>query len=225
MNATSGTELSFLFVVTYGRSGSTTLQAVLNSIPGYLIRGENRQALKLLHQYNETLVKDRDGFQQMHQRRGTTMTPSDPFYGIDGYDEDVANMRVRELVLHSLLRPEPDTRVTGYKEIRWYQPDVQSFIDWLRCVFPGARFVFNSRRHEVVAASGWWAKDPEALRKLEKMESRFAELRSSLAGDAFHLQYEDYVGRPAAFEDLFSWLGEPFDEHRVAHVLERRHSY
>src|SRR5688572_1085508 len=34
-------QLGHLFIVTYGRSGSTLLQGVLNSIPGYLIRGEN----------------------------------------------------------------------------------------------------------------------------------------------------------------------------------------
>ena len=31
----------FVFVVTYGRSGSTLLQTVLQSIDGYFIRGEN----------------------------------------------------------------------------------------------------------------------------------------------------------------------------------------
>jgi hypothetical protein len=31
-----------IFVVTYGRSGSTLLQGVLNGIPGFLIRGENK---------------------------------------------------------------------------------------------------------------------------------------------------------------------------------------
>ena len=32
-------DLSYVFICTYGRSGSTLLQGVLNSIPGYLIRG------------------------------------------------------------------------------------------------------------------------------------------------------------------------------------------
>ena len=31
----------YTFVVTYGRSGSTLLMGVLNSIPGYCLRGEN----------------------------------------------------------------------------------------------------------------------------------------------------------------------------------------
>lgn len=35
----------FLFVITFGRSGSTLLQGILNSIPGYCIRGENNSTL------------------------------------------------------------------------------------------------------------------------------------------------------------------------------------
>lgn len=44
--------LGYLFVVTYGRSGSTLVQGLLNSIPGYLIRGENRGVLYRLYQYH-----------------------------------------------------------------------------------------------------------------------------------------------------------------------------
>ena len=36
-------DFGYLFVVTYGRSGSTLLMGLLNSIPGYLIRGEWRR--------------------------------------------------------------------------------------------------------------------------------------------------------------------------------------
>ena len=35
-------ELDYVFVMTYGRSGSTLLMGILNSIPGWLLRGENR---------------------------------------------------------------------------------------------------------------------------------------------------------------------------------------
>ncbi len=44
--------------MTYGRSGSTLVQGILDSIPGYLIRGENRDALPHLFAYHQTLVKE-----------------------------------------------------------------------------------------------------------------------------------------------------------------------
>lgn len=221
-------DLSYLFVVTYGRSGSTTLQAVLNSIPGYLIRGENRQALRSLHQFHRTLVTERTNFRAMQERRGIPvggMTPSDPFYGIDGYPVETALAETRRLVISTLFRPAADTRVTGFKEIRWYQPDVTDFVDWLSDVFPGARFLVNTRRKEDVAASGWWAKDPEALPKLSKMEAGFDQLLERWGDAGHHVHYNDYAGQPAALEPLFGWLGEDFDPERIAQVMSKRHSY
>ncbi|WP_109471086.1 sulfotransferase [Ornithinimicrobium cavernae] len=228
MSTQPESEPTYLFVVTYGRSGSTTLQAILNSIPGFLIRGENRQALRFLHQYHRTLVKDREGFREMHRRNGRPvgmMTPSDPFYGIDQYPTEQALTEVRRLVTNTLLRPDDDTRVLGFKEIRWYHADVDEFVDWLREVFPGARFLVNSRRHADVAASGWWAKDPDAMSKLATMEETFDSLRERLGPAAHHVQYEDYVNRTEALEPLFEWLGEPFVVDDVRRVLATRHSY
>ncbi|GAA4868669.1 sulfotransferase [Serinicoccus chungangensis] len=221
-------DLSYLFVVTYGRSGSTTLQAILNSIPGFLIRGENRQVLTSLHQFHRTLVRERRNFRAQQERRGTPvggMTPSDPFYGIDGYPVETALAELRQLVTSTLLRPEADTRVTGFKEIRWYQADVDEFVDWLRDVFPGARFLINTRRKEDVAASGWWADDPQALPKLDRMEAGFTRLLENLGPAAHHVHYDDYAGRPEALEPLFAWLGENFDAERLAQVMSKRHSY
>ena len=34
-----------VFVVTYGRSGSTVLQNMLNALPGHILRGENANLL------------------------------------------------------------------------------------------------------------------------------------------------------------------------------------
>ena len=46
--------------------------------------------------------------------------PASPFFGMDGYpSRDVDRARSDGCALETLLRPEPDTRVTGLKEIRW----------------------------------------------------------------------------------------------------------
>ena len=58
-------DLGYIFIVTYGRSGSTLLQGILNSIPGYLVRGENRQALRHLYAFHTAAVQER-----RRQRRG-----------------------------------------------------------------------------------------------------------------------------------------------------------
>ena len=49
-----------VFVMTYGRSGSTLLMGLLNSIPGYLIRGENRHAMRHLYDFHRSGLVERD---------------------------------------------------------------------------------------------------------------------------------------------------------------------
>ena len=221
-------DLGYLFVVTYGRSGSTLLQGVLNSIPGYQIRGENRQALRHLHQFHRTVVRERALIRRRQRRRnqqvgGTTTTH--PWYGLDNVPVRAALLAARRLALDTLLRPDPETRVTGYKEIRWSASDAPEFVAWLRQVFPGARFVVNTRDLDAVARSKWWADRPDARQDLATRESRILALAEELGDAAFRVHYDDWVADPGALRPLFAWLGEDFDEARVRAVLSVRHSY
>ena len=211
--------LDYLFVVTYGRSGSTLLMGLLNSIPGYLIRGENWDAVHHLFRFHQTLA---EGSQRWNAARLRQRTH--PFFGAADFPVNKAYRRTRELVVDTVLRPRDDTRVTGFKEIRWYHDDLEEYVAWLRRVFPGARFVVNTRAHDEVLRSGWWAKRPENAAALPAVEARILAVADSLGDAAYRVHYNDYVTRPTVLRGLFDWLGEPFDEAAVHTVLETRHS-
>ena len=53
-------EREFLTIVTFGRSGSTALQAALNAHPHTIIRGENYNALRGLHAYIDAVAAAAD---------------------------------------------------------------------------------------------------------------------------------------------------------------------
>jgi len=211
--------LDYLFVVTYGRSGSTLLMGLLNSIPGYLVRGENWDALNHLFRFHQTLVEGSTRWDPARLRQRTH-----PFFGAGDFPEQRSLERIRELVVDTVLRPRDDTRVTGFKEIRWYHDDVDEYVAWLRSVFPGARFVVNTRDHDEVRRSGWWAKHPDKAEDLPRIEARILALADALGDAAYRLHYNDYVSDPTVLRGLFDWLGEPWDEPAVRAVLETRHS-
>jgi hypothetical protein len=212
-------DLSYVFVVTYGRSGSTLLAGVLNSIPGYLIRGENRDALHHLFLFHQTLVAERE---RVGQARGRQRTH--PFFGIGDVPLDRSLRGIRKLVLDTVLRPRKDTRVTGFKEIRWYHPDLEEYVAWLREVFPGARFLVNTRSHDDVLKSKWWAEGGDKSLDLQRIELRLLALADSLGDAAYHVHYDDYVADPAVLRGMFEWLGEPWDEEAVRAVMARKYS-
>lgn len=220
-------DYEYLFVVTYGRSGSTLLQGILNSIPGYLIRGENRQVLRHLFEIHRTMSRERRKHEQWLRRHeaGDALAPTHAFFGADGFPLRKSHKSARRYALATLLRPGDDTRVTGFKEIRWNDEDVADFVKWMRRVFPGARFVFNTRDLGEVVQSAWWADDPDATTHLAAVEDRLLALAADLGDDAYRVHYNDYVNDPKQLTGLFEWLDEPFDEERVRQVMETRHSW
>lgn len=212
--------LQFLFIVTYGRSGSTLLQGILGSTPGFLIRGENRAALYHLFKHYEVCRSERQ-----RNTRGEALGARHPWFGIDAYPEGLALRDMRALVLDSIIRPQPDSRVVGFKEIRWQQKDLKEYVAFIQQLFPGARFVFNTRAHEDVAKSKWWADGPNPLAEVKRVETLQSELADSLGDNVYRVHYDDYVKEPWVLRGLFEWLGEDFDEDRVRWVMAQPHSY
>ena len=213
--------LGYVFVVTYGRSGSTLLMGVLNSLPGYLVRGENGGAVHHLFRFHQTLATEKVRADPPVLRQRTH-----PFFGIADVPLPRSVEDSRRLLLDTVLRPRPDTRVTGFKEIRWAQPDLVEYVAWLREVCPGARFVVNTRAHADVLRSKWWAEgDPDSRSAtLAGIERRLLDLAADLGDAAYRVHYDDYVADPTVLRGLVEWLGETWDEPAVRAVMDRRHS-
>ncbi|MPZ60317.1 MAG: sulfotransferase [Propionibacteriales bacterium] len=211
-------DLRFVFIVTYGRSGSTLLQGILSSIPGYLIRGENGGAAYHLYKFH-TIAE--------HRRKSSRgwRSPRSAWFGIGDYPTQLALRELRWLLLATVIRPEQDSRVVGFKEIKWHQKDLGEYVQFLRAVFPGARFVINTRNLDEVAVSKWWAKRSDAREVLTKTEERILALKASLGDDAYHIHYDDYAQEPDKLRGLFDWLGEEFDEARIKGIMAKKHSY
>lgn len=214
------TDLSYLFIVTYGRSGSTLLQGILSSIPGVMIRGENGGVLRELFRFHDTARGHRERLE-----RSAPLPASHPWWGIDGYPDSTALRDIRTLLLETVLRPDPGTRVVGFKEIDWMHDRMGDQLEFVRAVFPGARFVLNTRNLADVATSKWWACNPNAMAELQTMERQYVEALGALGDGAYRVHYDDWVADPSALRGLFEWLGADFDEQRVRDVMTVPHSY
>lgn len=211
-------EYSFVFIMTYGRSGSTLLQAILNSTPGVLIRGENRGITYQLHKFHQTACRDAEW------AGGASRNPTHPFYGIADYPVELATDHMRTLCVDTILRPTADTRILGFKEIRWYQSDLAEYLQFMRQVFPGARFILNTRNLEEVAESSWWGDDEKSIDKLRTIEQNMLSAANAIQKEVYQLHYNDYVDDPTQLADLFAWLGLVFDEVRVREIMSHKYA-
>ncbi|HEY8594864.1 MAG TPA: sulfotransferase [Devosiaceae bacterium] len=202
-----------IFIVTYGRSGSTLLQKALQTLPDSCIRGENDGILVQLYRAYQKANFARGQF-------GKLPTASDnPWFGADRIDPQSFGEQLSEVFIREIIRPQSNVRWVGFKEIRYSElkEDFVSFFDFARKVFPNLFIVFNSRNVSAVRESGWWAKmDPDNVAKIiSEMDARFSSYSQSAPHCTFHAHHEETSTNPSSLSALFEMLGEPMDIERL----------
>lgn len=181
----------YVFVVTYGRSGSTLVQGLLNTLPRTLVRGENSLYVLELFRAMHRVRSLRRRHLKHHPRRS-----SSAFFGLHELTPRSFVVSARELVTGHLLgdvRPR-EVDVLGFKEVLWnrVEPDETSdFFDYLDRVFPACQYVLNQRDHEQVVGSGFWqAHDrDEVLGTIHRIEEIQDHLRRTRPDRVFDLDY------------------------------------
>lgn len=226
-------KFSSVLIITYGRSGSTLLQGLLNSIDGCVVRGENYNLCMGLYNSYVSLREASTG----PGRKGRAGSPTFPFYGANLLDEQRFLEDARGLVLNQLLPPdarERGVKCIGFKEIRYLPEHVArrngatslpDYLDFLAKLFSNPAFVVLTRDHEQVVKSGWWKKR-EAM-SVKKQLAAFASIASQYAETrpwVFSITYADMVGRTAKLQELFEFLGAPYDAEKIEAVLSVKHS-
>lgn len=223
---------SHVLIVTYGRTGSTLLQGVLNSIDGCLVRGEN-------FQFCRGLFLAWDALQRAKKEYGSpedSGDPSRPWFGAAEFDAGRFFDDARRLVMNQLA-PLPNAyRCIGFKEIRYLETDrepghpltdrrLREYLWFLVRLFRNPAIILLRREHEDVVHSAWWSNmEPERVRaRLEAFEQSCGRFASNYR-HAFAIDYADVVGHSHQLEALFEFLGAPYDPERVAEVLAREHS-
>jgi Sulfotransferase family len=210
----------FLFIVTYGRSGSTLLQGILNAIPGVLIRGENSGALRGLVQSWQAAKTAHDMFSPESDK------PTSSWYGaaymdLDSYGHDLAACFIR-----NILKPPPDVHIMGFKEIRYHvTADELAFeMEFIRRFFPRSAFLINTRDLEATIVSSKKAGHGVSEEELVASDQLLRDVAKSSPADVFHIHYDDYLDDPGRLKSLFDFLGAYVEQDALQNVLDTKHS-
>ena len=223
-------KFDYIIICTYGRSGSTLLQGILNSCESIFIRGENYNFIyALYHSYVRLkATKELQGYKI--QASETTS----PWYGaneinLQRYLLDLKNTIDNVLIGESIDRKK-NSKTLGFKEIRFLEvaeeEELNEYLLFLKNIFPNCAIIFNIRNIEQTIYSGWWAqKNPKKSRKLLsnfiKMVERF-HLENS---NTFIINYEDVIIKNSNLKKLFSFLEIPYNPEKIDETLQTNHSY
>ncbi len=208
-----------VFVVTYGRSGSTLLQNLLMTIDGATIRGENHNAMESLWGAARRIRMTR--FSWGEEER----TAEHPWFGAHEMRPVRFGAAMVDAFVENVLVPPPNVRWIGFKEIRYNAlgDDFPMMLDFMHHQFKNARFIFNSRAKEDVADSAWWRdwarEDVYSL--VETMDARFDDYATRYPDRAIRTRYEEFESNPEGLQPVFDWLSEPLDQAKIQSVLDR----
>jgi hypothetical protein len=217
--------MKYIFVITYGRSGSTLLMHILNSIDGADIKGEN---FNTLYPIFESVERARNS--KLHIEKSLGINKDDttnPWYGashinVKNYAKNLAKVFEKEI-----LKPSENTRITGFKEIRYLNINKNKlflYFDFIYKAFPNSYFIFNTRNLDDVVKSGWWKNHPESEVKtrLANFEKYMKEYNQIHPERSYAVHYDDYKENPEYFKELFSFLDEDFDLETIKSIMNRQ---
>lgn len=213
--------MKHVFIITYGRSGSTLLQNILNSCAGVCIRGENNNALVPLFR-SYVLVKK---VKAEHAADGRLKFQ--PWFGSSQLDDQDYARSLGEGFVKSILRPPPDTTTVGFKEIRYNalsDNEFSKYLDFILLAFKSTKLVFNTRNADDASRSSWWSNMDQSTVKemIKKQDERFTNYSEANHGRCHTVCYDNYIHEPERLEPLFKFIEEPFDIKKVKRVLSHK---
>lgn len=213
--------IQHLFILCYGRTGSTVVQGLLNRLDGYCIRGERKGVLSSLAKAAIMAQNEKDDFAPVDLKDGV----KSPHYGVSETNPEYFGSTLAKLFTDEMLTPPPGTRVCGTKDITMSsemlsQKDFQFVLRFVFERFQSPRVIFLTRNWEEVAQSGWWVKlGPEKVQAIvAESDARFAEACKMYPENTFHLDYSEFKHGVDGFRRLLNWLGEPIDEAMLADI-------
>ena len=214
-----------ILIITYGRSGSTLLQGILNTIPSCIIRGENYNfvfdlynAYKKIKKAKNMELPSADNFNR----------PSHSWYGANNLNEEVY-LSAQKSLLKNMLIAETDNIFYGFKEIRYFNINVfnelEDYLNFMELIMDDVAFVFNTRNPKDVANSSWWKKYDSSvlIPRLEKANKKFEEI-SQKRKNAFIISYENIVNNIDAKKNLFKFLAVEYNQEEIDSILNKKHS-
>lgn len=215
-----------LFIITYGRSGSTLLQGILNTIDGVVVRGENGNVFyDLFRAYTD--------FSARREQHLLSVLPNQPWFGIGLVNNERLLEQYRELaktILATEIYENADQLCFGFKEIRYehyhIKDDLHPYLAFLKQLFPDPAFIFLTRNLEEVSKSAWWKdKDQDIVKeKLGRLEQQFSGYAAQ-HDNCYEITYQDIISTGGKLKGLFTFLGAPFDTEIIESALNFPHSY
>jgi len=220
-------EDKIILICAIGRSGSTTLQLILNTIPNSNICGENEGAINSLLEFYKQIKntynrvdsiefdklknEDKQNIFKIFQNR---IKPS--WY--NSFELEQVKQTIRNTII-TMFKKNDATNVWGFKEIR-YNGKLELLKEF-RELFPQTKVILNIRGNiKKQSQSSWFKEDPNSFKKLIKETNEIIEFWKNNRDFCFLNVLEKMYNKQHMIQ-LFQFIGcsEHFNEDKIKKLL------
>jgi hypothetical protein len=168
-------EDKIVLICATGRSGSTTMQRIINTIPNSNICGENFSAIiSLLDFYiklHNSSIQYIHGHYKPESYDNLIKQNIKPAW-YNSYNILEIEQHIRQTII-SMFKNNNNTILWGFKEIRYDNKRI-NYIKYFKQLFPQTKLIIQIRENIVFQSnSGWHKNNPKAYTYLKQLNSEF----------------------------------------------------
>lgn len=215
-----------VLICAVGRSGSTTLQIILNTIPNSNICGENNGAINsLLEFYKQVKYSNQMVNSEFHKlnnvdKKNISKIVERGFKPAwyNSFELEQIKQIIRTTIT-TMFKKNETINVWGFKEIR-YDGKLELLKEF-RELFPQTKVIFNIRLNvQKQSNSSWFKKDPNALEKIVKETNCIVNFCKNNRDFCFLNTLEKMYNKKH-MKQLFKFIGcsEDFNEDKIKRIL------
>ena len=216
-----------VLICAIGRSGSTTLQLILNTIPNSNICGENEGAINSLLEFYKQIKNTCNRFDNIEFNKLNNEEKQNIFKifqnGIkpswyNSFELEQVKQTIRSMIT-IMFKKNNTTNVWGFKEIR-YNGKLELLKEF-RELFPQTKVILNIRGNiQKQSQSSWFKKDPNSFKKITKETNEIVEFWKNNRDFCFLNVLEKMYNKQHMMQ-LFQFIGcsEHFNEDKIIKIL------
>lgn len=212
--------IRFVLICATGRSGSTTLMRLLNTIPNSNICGENNMITELLQFYRnmkeacKNKIPGKFKPKSLERCISSKIIPS--WY--NSFDPTEITSKIRDIIICMFRRNKNDI-VIGFKDINYFNR--VSLLDEFIELFPNTKIIINIRaKVESQAQSSWWKNDPGSIKYLKDYNQQLIDYhdKNKDKGLCYLSTFENMFDYQKMI-DLFKFLGFTIDKKKYDSIM------
>lgn len=198
--------MKFILIVCTGRSGSTTLQRIISTLPNSNITGEKAGAIShILKSYKSLKITT------SHHIKNK----KNPAW-YNTFDIEQVKQNIKRLIL-SILDYKEGNKIVGFKDINYYNQNNIYILDEFLKLFPNTKIICHIRDPLSQSKSGWWKNKPNSLNKLEKSNEYLKQYAKQNTN--CYLSHFEHLFKIEEIKKLGEFLGETFNEKEYYDII------